>query len=304
MKKTKLIMISFMLALILAACDDTWKPQESITGEETIKEDGDSLRTNENTPTQVPTSTITPTLTPTIPPLSKEQLLAMTYSEVADYIRLTALSDEMTALRVMVYDNELWEGGLLGKSCSYHIGKDFGVTETHSNDISSIRGVLIRYPGTVLRKMPEDMYYMAFESESGDRVYYFASEKTELRTMIGLPVLICGELKKYSDFAGITLGCTLDDVLMVDSTVEEYYDFYYHIQTPNEGNLWAGTKALRYTTVHYLEDGILVFGYGALNESGKLVITEIKYSPEYTLTDCRGRDIVYKINPLDLPSVE
>ncbi len=89
MKKTKLIMISFMLTLILAACDDTWKPQENITGEEIIKEDGDSLRTNENTPTQVPTSTITPTLTPTIPPLSKEQLLAMTYSEVADYIRLT-----------------------------------------------------------------------------------------------------------------------------------------------------------------------------------------------------------------------
>ena len=93
MKKTRFIMTCLLLVLILASCGDTWKPQENITGEETIKEDGDSLRTNENTPTQVPTSTITPTLTPTIPPLSKEQLLAMTYSEVADYIRLTALSD-------------------------------------------------------------------------------------------------------------------------------------------------------------------------------------------------------------------
>ena len=303
MKKTKLIMISFMLALILASCGDTWKTQENISGEENVKNDGERLETIDNTPTGVPIVTITPTLTPTIQPLSQEEILSLSLSEVADYVRKSALSDECIALEVKVYDDEFWEERLVGKGRPYHIGVDFGAFERSGRGTSLVQTFLYMYPETKARKMPNGMYYMAYASESGGRVYYFASEKNDLRALIGLPVLICGKLKKYSDFESISLGCTLDDVLAIDSTIEDYYDLFYHRMYIKD-SMWVATNVLRYTTVHYLEDGILVYGYGALNDSGKLVITEIKYSPEYTLTDCRGRDIVYKINPLDLPSVE
>ena len=304
MKKTKLIMISFMLTLILAACDDTWKTQENISGEENVKNDGERLETIDNTPTGVPIVTITPTLTPTIQPLSQEEILSLSLPEVADYVRKSALSDECIALEVKVYDDEFWEERLVGKGRPYHIGVDFGAFERSGRGTSLVQTFLYMYPETKARKMPNGMYYMAYASESGGRVYYFASEENDLRALIGLPVLICGKLKKHSDFESITIGCTLDDVLAIDSTVEDYYDLFYHWMQPNKDSMWAATNVLRHTTVHYLEDGILVYGYGALNDSGKLVITEIKYSPEYTLQDCRGRDIVYKINPLDLPSVE
>ena len=99
----------------------------------------------------------------------------------------------------------------------------------------------------------------------------------------------------------MTEGCTLEDVMEIDPTAQAYYDKYYRNGTPNENSLWVSKTALRYNTVHYLLDGILEFGYGEINENGELVVTEIRYSPDYTLKDCRGRDIVYSINPVDLP---
>ena len=91
------------------------------------------------------------------------------------------------------------------------------------------------------------------------------------------------------------------DIKSNRGTLQYYFDMFYRNGTPTEESLWVSKTALRYNTVHYLSDGILEFGYGEINENGELVVTGIRYSPDYTLEDCRGRKIVYQINPMDLP---
>ena len=53
--------------------------------------------------------------------------------------------------------------------------------------------------------------------------------------------------------------------------------------------------------MHYLQDGLLIYYYEAINESGDLVITDIYYSADYKKQDSHGREIDYRINELDYP---
>ncbi|MBR7020354.1 MAG: hypothetical protein IKI15_04805 [Lachnospiraceae bacterium] len=256
----------------------------------------------EPSPTITPSPTVTPTerITPT--PLSQEEILSLSVDEFYEYVRNTALCNEAEKLSVKAYNSEDWYGYFIGQKRFVRLGIDFGVFENYENGITRIHSLYYSHPETVFRKMPDGMYYTAFASELGRRVFWFATEENRLATLVGYPVLIYpGELKKHEEFMGISEGCTLVDVMKIDPTVREYYDLFYLHSTVSETNLLANKSTLRFTTVHYLADGILEFGYGALGENGDLVITEIRYSPDYTLEDCRGRKIVYRINPLDLP---
>ncbi len=54
------------------------------------------------------------------------------------------------------------------------------------------------------------------------------------------------------------------------------------------------------TSVHYLRDGILTIEYDML-ENRSLVISDIQYSPDYSLTSVNGDTINYKLWDADLP---
>lgn len=249
-----------------------------------------------------PSPTITPTEWLKPAQLSREEILAMSTIEVAEYIRKAALCNDLVKLDVKTYDSAVWLEKILGQKRMVGIGKDFSVYENYGNGTTLVRSLLYSFPEIQPRKMPDGMYYTAFASENGERVFWFTSEENNLFALVGYPVLICpGQLKKHEDFSEITEGCTLDDVLRIDPVIQYYFDMFYRNGTPTEDSLWVSKTALRYNTVHYLSDGILEFGYGEINENGELVVTGIRYSPDYTLEDCRGRKIVYQINPMDLP---
>lgn len=315
MKRGWRIVICVILAGLLCGCEDApsdtaRRPTES--GMESTPSEG-SPQTTAEPVTDGPTDPVTPTNpeppTPSVTeavrvrpdPLSKEEIRSMLTTDIAEYIRNNALCDDTARLEVKIYDRDTWYGSLLGQNRFVRLGIDAGVFENYGNGVTLLQSVLYNYPEAEFRKMPDGMYYTAFESRDGDRLFWFGTEQNNLFALAGYPVLIHGPLKKYADFQNVTEGCTLRDVLECDATVKDYYDLFYQHSTINENSLRANKTTLRYTTVHYLTDGILVFAYGAINEKGELVVTEIRYSPDYTLQDCRGREIIYRINPADLP---
>ncbi len=306
MKRTIRILVCVLLVGLLWGCGDSIPYSDGDGQEKKTEESSEQENTNKRIDAEEvknePTATVTPTEKEKPVPLTQEEILSMSTTEVAEYIRESALCNDAEELDVKTYSSEIWLEKILGQKRFVRIGIDFGIFENYENGVTLMRSALYSFPETQLRKMPEGMYYTAFASETGERVFWFASEENNLFALVGYPVLICpGELKRHEDFSGITEGCTLDDVLTIDPTVKDYHDMFYQHSTINENNLWANKTTLRFTTVHYLADGILEFGYGEINENGELVVTEIRYSPDYTLKDCRGRDIVYSINPVDLP---
>ena len=305
MKRTIRILVCVLLVGLLWGCGDSIPYSGGDGQEKKTEESSEQENTNKRIEAEEvknePTATITPTEKEKPVPLTQEEILSMSTTEVAEYIRKSALCNDSEKLDVKAYSSEVWLEKILGYKRMCGIGKDLGVYENYDNGVSLMRSLLYLFPEVQLRKMSNGMYYTAFASETGDRIFFFATEDNQLRALVGYPVLIHGSLKKYEDFQGMTEGCTLEDVMEIDPTAQAYYDKYYRNGTPNENSLWVSKTALRYNTVHYLLDGILEFGYGEINENGELVVTEIRYSPDYTLKDCRGRDIVYSINPVDLP---
>lgn len=303
MKKTFWILICVLMVGLFWGCGDNYIGSDTDgQKQQDIENKGTKYEENDLGNVVKPDTTVSPIEGGYPTPLSSEKIMDMSLNEIAQYVRDSALCDESVKLNILTYSSDVWFDYLLGQNRFVRLGIDFGVFEHFENGVTLLQSLYYKFPEIQFRKGQNGIYYTAFASETGDCIYYFATEENQLRALVGYPVLIRhGERKQYADFQDLTVGCTFYDVLEIDQTMNDYYEMFYQHSTVNDNSLWANKTTLRFTTVHYLTDGILELGYGAIDEEGKLVITEIRYSPDYVLEDCRGREISYAINPLDMP---
>ena len=243
------------------------------------------------TNTATPSSSITPTGDP-------EKKTA--FSEAIDFVRTNAKTDAAERVGVIpVIDDENWLfGKLLG------IARDFSVIEGCDGGETSIVAMLRAVSAPAIRKMSEDMYYLMFKDKSGNVFYQFLSEQNGLSFLVGYGVMLTGAPKKYEDFQKIEKGSTLSDVRKIDDVAAAYYHLYCELGTPSEESIAIRKESSRnpYHTVHYLQDGLLIYYYEAINEAGELIVTDIYYSTDYLKQDSHGREIDYHINELDYPN--
>ena len=77
-----------------------------------------------------------------------------------------------------------------------------------------------------------------------------------------------------------------------------YMDIYQ--MTPDNARN-QGQYGMACRSIHYLQNGILVVYYEDMNDNGELIVTKTEYSENYKLTDYVGREVNYRIAPIDLP---
>lgn len=284
MKRFLFSLLWAVCVVSLCACGDRFVPEK----EHNQTENETSLKIEEVTPS--PSSN-----TPTSEPKRKDA-----FSEAIDFVRKTAKTDKAERFAVIpVIDDKNWLfGELLG------IARDFSVIEGSDGGDTSIVAMLRAVSAPAIRKMSEDMYYLMFKDKSGNVVYQFLSEQNGLSFLVGYGVMLTGAPKKYEDFQKIEKGSTLSDVRKIDDVAAAYYHLYCELGTPSEGTIEIRKESSRnpYHTVHYLQDGLLIYYYEAINEAGELIVTDIYYSTDYLKQDSHGREIDYHINELDYPN--
>ena len=118
-------------------------------------------------------------------------------------------------------------------------------------------------------------------------------------------VLIMRKVFTYSDFEQIKVGDKISDVEAVDDACK----FYIHSFDEDEIIVYRdlvmkGLEEEYYSSVHYLEEGLLRIVYGDWDENYEPVITSITLYPDYLVDTAIGRKQNYKINPLDIPNKE
>ena len=155
------------------------------------------------------------------------------------------------------------------------------------------------YPTKALRKASTGEEYLIYESESGYREYVFLRHWEEINLTVtnGFPIVV-GELLPYKAFEQLKVGDTIDSVEEIDP-IAVFTKRRFEYCAPNV----AASNAKRgypITSIHYLSDGLLKIEYEML-EDGSLVISNMVYSPDYTLKHTVGEVINYRIEPIDLP---
>lgn len=223
--------------------------------------------------------------------------------EIADCFNQKALRDNGIPLTIPVYDEAMVL--YMGEPANYgyvRLGWDMSVFNM-SDSYLTFTNFYKYFPDCAIREREDGSYYVALQTQGGKRMFVFYDESNRLITPIGYAVVTDENAKRKSDFDNITIGSTMSEVETVDDLTSVYrhvfIDMYRY--TPENIKWCAENDGWACCSVHYLLDGILIFTYGEMNESGDLVVTDIRYSENYSLTDCMGRSINYRINPTDLP---
>ena len=158
------------------------------------------------------------------------------------------------------------------------------------------------YPTKALRKASTGEEYLIYESQSGYREYVFLKhwEESGLTVTNGFPIVV-GELLPYKAFEQLKVGDTIESVGKIDPVAELYKQkmIEVHGYVP-ESAASSAARGYPITSIHYLSDGLLKIEYEML-EDGSLVISNMVYSPDYTLKHTVGEVINYRIEPIDLP---
>ena len=155
------------------------------------------------------------------------------------------------------------------------------------------------YPTKALRKASTGEEYIIYESQSGYREYVFLKhwEESGITVTNGFPIVV-GELLPYKAFEQLKVGDTIDSVEEIDP-IAVFTKRRFEYCAPNVA---ASNAKLGYpiTSIHYLSDGLLKIEYEMLEDSS-LVISNMVYSPDYTLKHTVGEVINYRIEPIALP---
>ena len=144
-------------------------------------------------------------------------------------------------------------------------------TEFMEDDLNYTTGTLSTldyyFPIECVRDMGNDRKYVVYRSSTDHLLYLFFDNDVYTHSVY------VSTLKQKSDFDGIAVGSTFDEVVAVDE----------------DTNYWKDREA----SYHLLQDGILVFTY---DESGK--VSGVEYSPEFIYTktflyEIRNQDYEY-----------
>ena len=161
--------------------------------------------------------------------------------------------------------------------------------------------LLEAYPTTAIRSRDSDSVYFVYSTDTGYRLYLFASYENSLNTPVGFPVVI-GELLSYSDFKGIEPGDRIEEVEAIDAVATLHKKLILDVWNLDPvGARYHEKEGYPCTTIHYLNDGILKLEY-EMQDDRSLVVSAVEFSKDFQLESANGKIVNYKIEDIDLPT--
>ncbi|MBR3298574.1 MAG: hypothetical protein IKI64_05150 [Clostridia bacterium] len=269
-----------MAALIVLSAASACKPQNQSAAKITPKPEATAVSEVTKAPEPTDELAAVPTDEPT---------------EVPTEAPTNTPEPKMEKLDIPVYPDDK----LLLNNFIVQIGEDACQFSLFAEFPNKLDYVYELYPTKALRKASTGEEYIIYESQSGYREYVFLKhwEESGLTVTNGFPIVV-GELLPYKAFEQLKVGDTIDSVEEIDP-IAVFTKRRFEYCAPNV----AASNAKRgypITSIHYLSDGLLKIEYEML-EDGSLVISNMVYSPDYTLKHTVGEVINYRIEPIDLP---
>lgn len=169
------------------------------------------------------------------------------------------------------------------------------------NDLPNFTGSLLEaYPTTAIRSRDSETIYLVYMTDTGYRLYLFASYENNLFTPVGFPVVI-GKLLSYDDFKSIRIGDNIEKVEAVDPVATLHKKLILEVWNLAPMSAQAHAEdGYPCTTIHYLKDGILKIEY-EMQYDQSLVVSNIVFSKDFQIRSANGQMINYKIEDIDLP---
>ena len=190
---------------------------------------------------------------------------------------------------------------LLLENTAAQLGKDGCANRNSGPHTLGIDYLTFMFPTDALRTASSGEEYLIFDSERGYREYVFIDrDNGGIDITKGFPIVI-GKLQPHSAFEGLTVGDPIEAVERIDPVAALHRQTILEVRQihPETAKKYCvGFNAL--ASVHYLTDGILKIEY-EMPEEGRLVISNLIYSPDYTLTHFHDIEMCYRIEPIDLP---
>ena len=279
-KSIATLLLSIFALTAFSACTPREQSAARITPVPEVSAAAEATKAPEPTdePTAVPTDepTETPTEKPTEAPTNTPEP-KMEKLDIPVYPDDVMLNDFILQLGYDAF--RIPESGLLSNRIEY---------------------VLEKLPCEAARKASTGEKYLIYDWEGGYREYVFVKEFSNEEVTAGFPLVI-GEVLQYDDFMHLNAGDTIDEVEKVDAAVSLYKRKFLEIDglLPNPNASYVTGKTYL-VSLHYLHDGIIKMEYRMI-EDGSLVIENIVYSPDYTLSHINGKLLNYRIEPIDLP---
>lgn len=154
-----------------------------------------------------------------------------------------------------------------------------------------------RYGTTPIRTMGSYVYAV-YETDGGARAYLYFLREDEYAHMSGRVILMCRGLMQ-SDFAGVRMGDTMDDIAKIDPNAAIYAQCYDNVNADALKN--PGSRGWQVVTTHLLRNGILRYFYELEEntEPRRYVVRDVVFSPDFTLTELNDTQFRYEILPQD-----
>ena len=161
--------------------------------------------------------------------------------------------------------------------------------------------LLEAYPTSAIRSRDKETIYFVYLTDTGYRLYLFASYENELQTPVGFPVVI-GKLLSYEDFKNIKIGDRIEEVEAVDSVAALHKKQIIEVWNLDPvAARFLAEDGYPCTTIHYLKDGILKIEY-EMQKDQSLVVSNMVFSKDFQIESANGKMINYKIEDIDLPT--
>lgn len=170
------------------------------------------------------------------------------------------------------------------------------------NDLPNLTGSLLEaYPTSAIRSRDSETIYFVYRTDTGYRLYLFASYENNLHTPVGFPVVI-GTLLSYDDFKSIRIGDNIEKVEAVDSVATLHKKLILDVwNLAPMGAQAHAENGYPCTTIHYLKEGILKIEY-EMQHDQRLVVSNIVFSKDFQIRSANGQMVNYKIEDIDLPA--
>ena len=183
---------------------------------------------------------------------------------------------------------------------SFELNRDSCLYDGFGAMQNSADSLFAKYPTNAIVKRADGDVYTVYETDTGYRLYLYFRQENDYMTTTGFPVLIKEKLS-YEDFSSLKMGDTIEKVEAIDmaASLQKKTPLDYWNLDPVSAAGFA-EDGYPVTTVHYLTDGFMKIEY-EMKEDRSLVISDIVYAKDYTLTNPWGEELNYKINDADLP---
>ena len=182
----------------------------------------------------------------------------------------------------------------------FYLTRDACFYEYTSARMNDSGAIMAAYPTSAIRRRDDDSVYTIYDTDTGYRLYLQFSSENEYVTPVGFPLVVKEKLS-YADFSELKIGDSIEQVEKIDSLAGLYKKELIDVFNVNsKGAEGFAEMGYPYTSIHYLNDGILKIEYTVL-EDKYIVISDMEYNKDYQLVSANGKTINYKIADIDLP---